>query len=249
MPRVGVVLPSLGRPFAYFLGFLLGDGFASENYNHLVYLVGHLTDERDYYDRVIVPLIKELFNIEPRAFVKKGQDAYAVCFGSVQVIAYLKKIGFPLIAFQKFIPNPILGSSPEIIRAFVQGLFDADGCLVFSKKNYKTYRYPTVEIKSVHKEVADCVVTMLKDLGFRASVRKSAESWVANVNGNEQLEKWMADIGSRNIKHLSKFLLYRRIGSCPPHETTPERLQKMGLGLENFYLALSRETGINVLSF
>lgn len=249
MLRVGVVLPSLNRAFAYFLGFLLGDGFVGDKHNHLIYLVGHLTDERDFYDRVMVPLVKDLFNIAPRAFVKPGQDAYAVCFGSVQVVRYLKAIGFPLVAFRKFIPEVILRASPEIIRSFLQGLFDADGCLVFARRNYKTHRYPTIEIKSVHKEVADCVARMLTELGFRAPVRKSAESWVVSINGDAQLDKWMTEIGSRNIKHLSKLLVYRRFGSCPAHTTTPERLRKLAVGFEGFYLALLKETGINVLSF
>ena len=249
MPRSGVALPSLNRPFAYFLGLLLGDGYASEDYNHLVYIVGHLTDERDYYDRVIVPLVERLFNIRPRAFVKKGQDAYAVSFGSVQVVKHLKEMGFPLVAFQKFIPDIIRRSPDGILRAFLQGLFDADGCLVLSKKTYKTHSYPTVEIKSVHRNLIACVVEMLRGLGFRATLRKSAESWVASVNGRKQVDKWMLEIGSRNIKHLTKFLLFKRTGLCPPHTTTPDRLEMMGLGYEGFYRALLRETGIDVLSY
>lgn len=243
-----ITLPRLDEAFAYYLGLLLGDGFVGARPN-LIYLVGHLTDERDYYDRIVIPLTSRLFGIHPHPYIRKGQQAYVAHFQSVELVNHLKsEIGFPTQAFHKFVPQILCESGPEIIRAFLAGLFDSDGCLVFSKKTYRLYRYPAVEIKSVTKPVVDAVTQLLRELGFRASVRKSAESWVATVNGDAQLAKWMKQIGSHNIKHLSKYLLWRRSGSCPPHTTTPQRLEALHLDFDSFYPTLLRETGIDALA-
>jgi len=209
MPRRHLVLlPQLDTRFAYFLGLLLGDGYVGDIRDSLLYMVGHLIDERDYYDRLVIPLISKLFGLYPHTYVKKGQLAYAINFYSINLIKYLRsEIGFPVHDLPKVVPRIILVSSEAIKKAFLAGLFDADGCLVFSLKSYGSYCYPTIEIKSVDKSIIEAVFTMLGELGFRATIRKSAESWVASVNGKAQLQKWMTSIGSHNIKHLSKYLL------------------------------------------
>jgi intein/homing endonuclease len=248
--RHQVLLPQLDTTLAYFLGLLLGDGCIGDTRNSLFYMVGHLIDERDYYDRLVIPLITKLFGLQPHSYVKRGQLAYAVSFHSINLIEYLtSEIGFPAPDLPKTVPGTILGSSEVIKRAFLAGLFDADGCLVFSLKSYGSYRYPTIEIKSVDKSIVESVFTMLGELGFRATIRKSAESWVASVNGEAQLEKWMTSIGSHNIKHLSKYLVWKNCGSCPPYTNVPERLKTLHLNLDSFYPALLERTKIDINSF
>jgi hypothetical protein len=240
-----VTLPDANPPFAYFLGFLLGDGSLGGLSRPTIYLVGHLIDEREYYDRVVVPLISTLFGVDSYSYVRKGQLAYAVHFKSKRLIEFLSSTyGLPTHGSARFIPKPLLTSDSKIIKAFMAGLFDADGSLVFSKKNYSTHCYPSLEIKSVSKEMIFEVVVALKALGFRASLRKSAESWVAATNGVAQLELWMKSIGSQNIKHLSKYLLWKRQGSVRPKTTTPERLGLLHLDYDGLFRALRSEVGI-----
>lgn len=196
MDQRQVKLPRVDGSFAYFLGVLLGDGSVGSPSRPIIYLVGHSIDERDYYDKVIIPLITKLFGIKPYSYLRKGKLAYATHFRSRSLVEYLaSKIEFPTQGRTKFIPGLIRNSSPEIKRAFIAGLFDSDGCLVLSKKTYRTYCYPTVEIKSINKPVISYVSETLKELGFRASIRKSAESWVSSVNGSEELDRWMSLIG------------------------------------------------------
>lgn len=251
MPRRNqVLLPRLDTTLAYFLGLLLGVGYVGDTRVSLIYLVGHLIDERDYYDRLVIPLITKLFGLHPHSYIRKGQLAYAVQLHSINLIEYLRsEIGFPTHGSPKVIPQIILNSSDAIKRAFLAGLFDSDGCLVFSLKSYGSYRYPTLEIKSVDKSIIQAVCKMLNELGFRSPIRRSAESWVASVNGEAQLQKWMSSIGSHNIKHLSKYLLWKERGTCPPHTTMPERLKALNLSLDTFYPTLLERTGIDINSF
>lgn len=59
---------------------------------------------------------------------------------------------------------------------------------------------------------------------FRASLNKSAESWIVRINGKAMLERWMEKIGSRNIKHLTRYLVWKKEGVCPPKTTVIERM-------------------------
>ena len=245
-----VTLPAIDERFAYFLGFLLGDGCLGRLSDPYLKLVGDLVDERDYYDRFLVPLILGLFGIGVRPRIKKGQQAYEIAFARKQLIEYLvSKIGFPGWGEAKFIPEVIRKSSDAVKCAFLSGLFDADGTLVFSLKTYGSYCYPTVEIKSVDLSIVNTTKEMLTQLGFMASIRKSAESWVVSVNGIAQLEMWMKLIGSHNIKHLSKYFLWKEHGSCPPYTKLPERLSSLHLNPESFYYALKTKMGIDALSW
>src|SRR5437867_1729373 len=81
----------------------------------------------------------------------------------------------------KVIPGTILSATQEIRIPFIRGLFDSDGSLIFSRKTYKEYRYPSIEIKSVSRNLCSSIEQMLVPMGFRASLNKSAESWVVRI--------------------------------------------------------------------
>ncbi len=43
------------------------------------------------------------------------------------------------------------------------------------------------------------------------------------ICGKEQLELWMKKIGFNSRKHLTKYLVWKKFGFCPPNTTLPER--------------------------
>jgi hypothetical protein len=66
-------------------------------------------------------------------------------------------------------------------------------------------------------------------MGFRAAINRSAESLVVRLNGILMLEKWMNEIGSRNAKHLTKYLVWKKEGFCPSNTTLEVRLRTLGM--------------------
>jgi intein/homing endonuclease len=216
----------MSEKFAYLLGVLLGDGSVGSTRRPTIYLVGDLVEERGYYDYVLIPLIKVLFRISPYSYIRKGKSAYAVHFKSKKLVEYLiSQLDFPSEGVPKYLPQ-LVASLPERTRlAFMRGLFDADGSIVFSRKTYKEYEYPTIEIKTASHRLGVSVRELLRSSGFRASLNKSAESWVVRINGRVMLERWMERVGSRNIKHLTKYLVWRKDGVCPPNTTTGDRMR------------------------
>jgi hypothetical protein len=212
--------------FAYFLGVLLGDGSVGSVKLPTIYLVGDLNEERGFYDYVLVPLITKLFKITPYSYVRRGKSAYAIHFKSKRLVEYLvSELDFPNGGAQKYLPVCITSFPERIILAFIRGLFDADGSMVFSRKTYRTNQYPTIEIKTVSQGLGLSVRQVLAVCGFRSSLNHSAESWVVRINGSKMLELWMNKVGSRNIKHLTKYLVWKKEGFCPPKTTVLERMQ------------------------
>jgi len=229
----------MSEKFAYFLGLLLGDGSVGSISRPSIYLVGDLVEERGFYDCLVIPLIRNLFKINPYSYARKGKSAYAVHFKSRRLVEYLvSQLDFPSGDIQKYLPKfvPLL---PERIRlAFIRGLFDADGSMIFSRKTYRAYEYPTIEIKTVSHRLGVSVRQILATAGFRASLNKSAESWIVRINGQQMLELWMNKIGSRNIKHLTKYLVWKKEGACPPKTKVRQRMSV----LKNWNLSSATKT-------
>jgi len=215
----------MSEKFAYFLGVLLGDGSIGSVRRPTIYLVGDLIEERGFYDFFLIPLMRSLFNVNPYVYVRKGKSAYAVHFKSRKLVEYLvSELDFPSGEVQKYLPKSVASFPSKVRLAFIRGLFDADGSMVFSRKTYPLNQYPTIEIKTVSYQLGLSVKQLLVAEGFRASLNRSAESWIVRINGSKMLELWMTKIGSRNIKHLTKYLVWKKKGFCPPGTTVAERM-------------------------
>jgi intein/homing endonuclease len=174
-------------------------------------------------------MITSLFKINPYCYVRKGKSAYAIHFKSKRLVEYLvSQLDFPSGGVRKFLPRPVISFPIRIRLAFIRGLFDADGSIVFSRKTYREYEYPAIEIKTVSRRLGVSVRQLLRDAGFRTSLNKSAESWVVRVNGKVMLELWMEKVGSRNIKHLTKYLVWKKNHVCRPNTTVRERMDIIG---------------------
>jgi intein/homing endonuclease len=157
----------VSEKFAYFLGVLLGDGSVGSERRPTIYLVGDLIEERGFYDNFLIPLIRRLFKINPYSYPRKGKLAYAVHFKSKRLVEYLvSQLDFPNEGVKKYLPAP-LTSLPERVRsAFIRGLFDSDGSIVFSRKTYSDNSYPTIEIKTTSYRLGHSVRQVLVPVGI-----------------------------------------------------------------------------------
>ncbi|MGH8990683.1 MAG: LAGLIDADG family homing endonuclease, partial [Acidimicrobiia bacterium] len=157
--------------FAHYLGWLVGDGCISEDLVTTVY--GNGDDQGD-----ILPKHRELLtwmngDREPKPSIQKN--------GTVQlrqsrrVIArFLEALGIGHAkASEKKIPWAIEQAPPEIVAAFLRGLFDADGC-VYDGENS---RY--VGLGSVSRALLEDVQRLLGTVGVFSRVyatRKGGEA-------------------------------------------------------------------------
>lgn len=57
------------------------------------------------------------------------------------------------------------------------------------------------------------------------------------ISGKNRLEKWIKIIGFNNPKHLSKYLIWKKYGFCPPRNTLKDRIKILNneLDIHSFY--------------
>ena len=85
---------------------------------------------------------------------------------------------------------------------------DTDGTLFFSKKTYKKPIYPTIELRTSSKKLADQLQLCLSQQGFRARTRgNEKEGFHVALYGEDMLRKWVSEIGFSNPKHSNKIAL------------------------------------------
>ncbi len=221
-------------------GIHAGDGYMRlrERNKGEVDISGHL-EEKEYYDRHVVPLFNKVFNLDIKGrYFQRGTYGF---------VSYKKEIRDALIAFgfptgkkSKFVKVPlqILESKKKILYArFLRGLFDTDGNLYFRKsyaginKFNKTYNhYPILTIVSISKFLIEGLIKMLMDMDIVFNYhsydpKKLSESrkHYVSISGTDRLERWMKLIGMKNPVKLTRYLIWKKFDFCPSHTTLEQR--------------------------
>ena len=199
------------------IGLHIGDG--SMNYykeRGLYQLRGHINDDKDHYVTRIKWLYKRLFNIDVNLRKMPSCGVFGFQIWSNQLVDYkYNLLGLPLGKKNEiFVPTQII-LDKGLIRCFLRGYFDTDGCLYIENKNGK--HYPRVEMATISGEFAKQLGEMLTNLGFRFSsyVEKRAKyGWKdifrVRINGIKMSKKWFSEIKPANLKHIDKFKKLRK---------------------------------------
>jgi len=140
---------------AEFLGYYMGDGYVHEEVGVKLVVESANTELQSYLRR----LGQSVFGIEPT--VEDKGTRQILSFGGRHLPRYFEDNGWAKQsgnrgegAANAFVPEQVLESGPEYGKAFLRGLFEADGCA--SRK---------VELSTVSKTLADRVQTLLLGLG------------------------------------------------------------------------------------
>ncbi|MBU0460034.1 MAG: hypothetical protein KJ771_04460 [Nanoarchaeota archaeon] len=173
----------------------------------MIYIAGHKTDDLHYHENVTKPLFKELFNKNVNIGFRKKEHALFIRFSDQEIFAKLSKY-LPIGRKYDFlkIPEDIL-SNQKYFFAFVRGLADTDGCVVFSKQHRTYPYYPRIEITSKSKIFLSKILLELKTVGFYGSVsHKGKDNYRLEIPGIKNLFKWLEFIGFSNITKINKIM-------------------------------------------
>ena len=146
--------------FAHYLGWLLGDGCLSGNIVSTIY--GNADDQAD-----VLPRHRELVSWmngdwEPKPSVQTN-GTIQLRQGRRPIARFLEALGIgPSKAAGKRTPWAVDQAPPDIVAAFLQGLFDADGCVY----NGLTSRY--VGLGSASRELLVDVQRLFEPSGSSA---------------------------------------------------------------------------------
>ena len=208
----------ISEGLAEFYGILLGDGCLSYTHpygrtgpKYLIRIAGDSRNDVDFFGR-IVSLIHKLFDLNVRIRKRAGFNGIEIGFSSKRVFAFLRDLGFPVGKKHQITISGIFLQNHLWLHV-VRGIFDTDGCLVFSKQHKNLHYYPRVEITSSSEWLIEQLRSLLLRAKFTCSSRRTDRNcWKLEVAGKQSLEKWIRTVGSNNPKHVRKYLKWRELG-------------------------------------
>jgi hypothetical protein len=213
-------LPSkISLELAEEVGWHIGDGSMNIYKNRgklkgFYQLRGHIEDDKEHYVKRIKPLFKNLFDIDVN--IRKMPSTRVVGFQiwNDNLVEFKKKLGLPLGKKTNIsIPSNFLLNN-KLKKAVIRGIFDTDGGIYLEKKNGKLY--PRIHITTISFELSEQILSLFKELGFRATrysqlrdkYFRRERAYILSLRGIEMFHKFMKEIIPQNPKHFAKYQIF-----------------------------------------
>lgn len=191
------------------IGAFIGDGFFN-CYNNKLYQVEFAGDSRfdlDYYNKRIIPIIKEIIpDIKPKIY-KREKNSIRVVFYSKALFCFLKDF-FGFLPGKKTytvsIPEKIINNA-TFIYSTIRGIFDTDGGIFLDKRKRYRNPYPRIVFQTVSNNLYKQLMEHLsKDFKIYSFFNEKRKVYGIEIYGHDQLKKWMSLIGFSNRRHLNR---------------------------------------------
>ena len=202
---------------AYEIGTSLGDGCLPKR-GKSYRLKGNKNDEKEYYNKTIKPMFKELYNIDVN--LKEYTNAYGFECYSKQLVKFKNEIiGLPIGTKKEIcIPNVLKVNNADILGDLLSGLFDTDGSIYFKSQNKNMAYYPTVSLSTVSKRLFEDVSEILKMLGFNVCIYTNNKITKRTPNprfevilyGYENFKLYLKIIKTKQPKNIDKINKWRK---------------------------------------
>jgi len=228
---------------AELMGIHIGDGCISVNKRYSeYYLGGDITEEKEYHDTWVAPLFNRkimipLFNkkLIYKEHIKVG--VYGFYIFNKQLVEFFNKLGINSgTKLNIKIPESIL-KNKELSKRFLRGLFDTDGTIYFDKNRSSKSpinNQPNIGLGTVSKDLAFQVFELLKKFNLNPRMRKpykgkkdKNEIYRLLVYRRKDIDFFINEIGFKNSKHFTKWLIYKKLGFCPPYTTLKIRKEML----------------------
>ena len=173
---------ALTEEYAYLLGLLVGDGNCMMSGGIAICVC-----EEKQKDNV-QELYKKLFGKKGKIF---GHWAF---FGGIELRAYLDYLGLKKWrSWEKKIPASVFSSQPNVVSAFLQGLFDTDGSIRKSGRNDNSF---DIKLATTSFDIATGVQQLLLNFGIISNIQTvKAKDKVSEIRGKKIKSH-------RNLYHL-----------------------------------------------
>jgi hypothetical protein len=204
-------LDTLDCEVAELLGLHTGDGWLSKEWG--LAINGNDTAMID----CVLQLVRKVLGVEP--FVSKKHDqSISVRSGQPQVLQFFKGYGFPAGKKARIvtIPRAILESSDlGVVRAFLRGLFSADGCFShWGRSSYCALSVSSLELRDGFVSLASRVGFDFRKYSYSHSKGKNKVPLrIARIGKRADVMRWMTEVGSICDAHHRRFLEWRGLVS------------------------------------
>lgn len=202
---------------AELIGALIGDGYIyRRNRKYQIGFVGSPITDKDYF-----PHLKKLILTEWKkdAKIKFRERGLRMVIDSKKVASFLiDELNIPHgegKCEKVKIPEEIV-KDWKLARNTIRGIFDTDGS-VFVARKPGVDKYPSIEITTSSKELAEQIKELLMAQGFRVakiwsykSKFSKRKSYKIPLNGKDNLKKWIDKISSSNPYKLQRMKEYSK---------------------------------------
>jgi len=156
----------LNEDFAYFIGYSYGDGGLEKGRNGKYSGIG-LASSNDWpgIKNKLINIIKETFNYKAAIKKVKNSNHEVIRIHSRLLIEFLRTNGvLKQKAGNLIFPRIFLNTKEAVVFSFLSGYFDADGCVLPTKKAYK--------FSSIDKEFLSVIQNILSSCGIVSKIHK-----------------------------------------------------------------------------
>lgn len=197
-------IPSPSTDLAELLGIFMGDGHVGK-YQASVSTNATTDIQHALYTQL---LINRLFDISSTIRNKKETNACEVVVSSKNVCVFLNKQGLPIgnkVRDGVSIPSWIQ-KNKNCRRAFVRGLFDADGSVYTDVHRYKNKIYCSNGMAFTNRShpLLSFFKAVLEEEGFHPTQKTK---FTVFLRRKGDIEQYFALIGTSNQKHAKRFVL------------------------------------------
>jgi DNA-binding transcriptional regulator WhiA len=202
-PKFDINMP-LTQELSEFIGAFIGDGSVNKyNNNYQMEISGDKILDFSYHNSHLSRIAKNVFGIKPKIYISPGGLRSRIYSKDIFLLL-TKRFNFPagVKSYTVKIPDEILSSS--FLKHTLRGMFDTDGGVGFD--NRKTYKVPYVRINytSVSKNLIAQIDSLLSKFGIPHSVHSKCTAQMVQINGVENVKKFISEIGFSNKRHLDK---------------------------------------------
>lgn len=224
----------LTTELAELCGIIAGDGHihrhvSKKRVNYIVSIHGDKSEEVEYFN-YISSLFVNVFNKTPG--IRETKDSLCLYAHSKFIVAELEKLGMIIGKKARIVRIPkIFLNQKDLALAFLRGLADTDFSITFRKAKRKRHSYPIIKAEFASEKIIEDIQIILRRLKInhcmfkRSSHRfgKTFTPYSIDISGHKNLKTWLDYVGFSNLKHISKIMVARKLGYCPPHTTLAQR--------------------------
>ena len=219
----------INEKIAELAGIILGDGHLHTKAN-MITIVGSLED-LEYYQKRVQMLFKIIFNKLATLRKRNDRNAYYLTLSSKKSMLFLTDVvGLKRGSKVNASIPKVIFSKKRLMRAFLRGLFDTDGCLKFSKQTKEIHYYPRVQIALRKSPLASELAKMFKELDFSFGTwEESRFSGIIfyQISGKKNTDRWFSEIQPKNAVHTSKYDFWKEFGYYVPKSSLQWRRKKL----------------------